>query len=661
MSDVYDFLIHQLPGLDSNFRPSPVQAEYAGSIESALCSGGGRIHCIEGDTGIGKTLGYLLSAVEWLSSATLQRPRRVIVATHSRSLQRQLVKKSNKKLLDTFAEHIGFRPVCVALRMGRLNYVSFNRLMAILDTDSLASFAEDEAKPHLERELANWAVFSDGCLADLDDSMFPDHIRREDIAIAKHDALPDALADQFAQARDADIVVTNHALLVSDLVQQGASIGAVASGIEDVCLIVDEGEHFADSAEQSLAQTVSYSVVSRLAHELGYTANARHWDALLTRFTEREHAGQAAVLSDEHRQQLVEAVRGIRRTRKPDPDLSPSHAAWAELREILDDLESTLATPRSDTVLSYSEVRGLPSLVLARPTAGAVIQNGMEDRVTIFTSATLSDLQGEEYKPLYRHLLGGLGLSNTSPLVGQTSRHEAVGFGHMRFRLAVADNRPLEEANDGKHLSVTYARHAVAQIVTPRHGRTLVLCASYRDVARLDDHWPDTDRARVVTHGVGADLNVIAAGMSSNGILVTPAGWEGLSPERGNGPFWARVVLLRSPTPPVNPSDVLVTANRLMVRGATSRDDAVRRANIMLHSRAKTSALHKIRQGLGRGIRHRDDDVEIVILDPRFRHDGVMKNGRLAGQASAIPSRFQAEFRSEVSKNRPDKSPQLIL
>lgn len=210
-----------------------------------------------------------------------------------------------------------------------------------------------------------------------------------------------------------------------------------------------------------------------------------------------------------------------------------------------------------------------------------------------------------------------------------------------------------------------YARKAVGHIVEGADaddcGRTLVLCSSYADVTVLIEHWPDKYRGRLITHGPGVALNVVAEGMPANGFLVTPAGWEGLSPRRGQDSFWSRVVILRNPTPALNPAEQLILVNSLRARG-DRKAVAERRANQIGFAQANTQALHKLRQGIGRALRHPDDDVEIVLLDPRFlgaeskARAGAGKGGGLTG---AIPPRFWPAFRQALKSER--REPSVVL
>lgn len=210
---------------------------------------------------------------------------------------------------------------------------------------------------------------------------------------------------------------------------------------------------------------------------------------------------------------------------------------------------------------------------------------------------------------------------------------------------------PLQENETGGYqMSEAYARRAASHALAGARGRVLILCNSYRDVDVLARIWPDQKRTRLITHPRGANINLIAQSLGPNDALATPAGWEGLSPERSGEAFWARIVILRNPRQPIKPTDKLLLTNKLRVRGY-SQGVAESNAHKILHTQNQTKTLHKLRQGLGRAIRHRDDRAEVIILDPRFfRRNGDGPAG-IRGLEASIPKRFRAAYSQALEAN----------
>ena len=644
------FLNEVLPGSTPGMVANPAQVAYAKDVAKALGQKTGSLHCIQGGTGIGKTLAYLLAATDWLNEGTQQRPRRVVIATYSRSLQRQVIDEGHQKAVAEYARFQGIREPRVALRMGRQNYVSPNRLAHVLGATHLESVIEDPKRTADERRLAEWAHTTEGCLLDLDPDILPPHIQLRDIQVSRHDPLPQALAQQQADAEAADIMVINHALLVSNLARDASVFGQ--SRPDDVALILDEAEHFPDVAEQILSDGVSYRQVANLARTLGYRKIADDWSSLLDQYTDPTRGEQTEHLSDEHANAVGQALKRIQRTRKVDIEKSADHAEWADLRELSRHLAKRIDQGDQHIGVNRSPIRGLPSLVAARPTAAGILNKGLDSRRTILTSATLGDINSTPREPHFVYILTRLMRSTSDPDLGVMAQHEPTDFGRLSFQLPEAPCYPLVAGQDQRRLADAYAAHAIPWATGCRNGRTLVLCNSYNDVDILIHHWPDRERARLVTHPVGANLNSIAESMGANDVLLTPAGWEGLSPQRDGAPFWSRVVLLRNPTPPINATQAWMIAASLQRREKLHPIMARHRAQQILHSRNRTQAAHRLRQGIGRAIRHRNDRCEIVILDPRFHKSSRRQGSGLAGLAAAIPTRFHQKFLADVEHSR---------
>src|SRR5216117_43080 len=96
-------LARALPG----FEPRPEQAALAEAVERALA---GEEHLVaEAGTGVGKSLGYLIPALE--------SGRRVVIATATKALQEQLLEKDVPAAARALR-----REVRVAVLKGRQNY-----------------------------------------------------------------------------------------------------------------------------------------------------------------------------------------------------------------------------------------------------------------------------------------------------------------------------------------------------------------------------------------------------------------------------------------------------------------------------------------------------------------------------------------------------------
>lgn len=645
---VVQFLSETLPARHPHYRYNSVQVAYASSMSEALAQGQGKIHFIEGDTGIGKSLAYLLTMADWIARGR-DRGRQGVVATHSRALQRQLMDEENQTLISAYLESQGLSPLRMAVRMGKRNYVSLDLLSLALESNTLAEAATDDARPSAERQLAQWALETDGCLLELEEDDLPDGLTLGEIAMHESDPLPDHLREHFQDVQTADIQVINHALLAMDLLTQHGVTGSD----EPVAMLLDEAEHFPSAAQNLLSQRLSFGMTRGHLAQLGLEKASRSWEQLLARYRSPERANGAAPVSASEAAELVEGLQAILKARPRKARLADPRAQheWSRLRKEASAVLEAMREGSNQLALSYSPVKGLPSLVLNDTAGGRLLKANAATRSTILTSATLSDLghaPGEP--PSFSYIQSELVMNASDTRLGVERSHQALAFGDIRFHLPDAPARPQGKTLDGEfELQAEYVRYAWDAIRQHDGGRTLVLCVSYRDVETMLEGCPESLRDRLVTHGRGAPLNRLAESMPDNGILLTPAGWEGLSPARtSQEAFWQHVVLLRNPTPRPDPViELALTRHFQKQRPDAGPHEARRQANALLMRKGIVQTLHKLRQGLGRSIRHPDDSVQVTILDPRFpRPDGRVPAGvkvspRLVG---AIPFRFLSAY-----------------
>src|SRR6266700_1943943 len=167
---------------------------------------------VHAPTGVGKSLGYLVP----IAAAG----RRAIVATATKALQSQLIDRDLPRLADAFQ-------TTSALLMGRGNYVCLAKVDALVAATRLAATAQEEAA----LQVVDWAVDSDsGSRLDA-----PPGTRDDvwDLISTPGEDCPGQKGCSFfkrcfaerakEQARDVDVVVTNHHLLLLELELRQAS------------------------------------------------------------------------------------------------------------------------------------------------------------------------------------------------------------------------------------------------------------------------------------------------------------------------------------------------------------------------------------------------------------------------------------------------------
>ena len=106
-------LSRSLPSFE--FRPQ--QLQMAGAVHHALQQGHHLM--VEAGTGTGKSLAYLLPAIQW----ALANDKRVVISTYTKTLQEQILNHDIPLLRDTLG-----LPFRYSLCMGNENYLSLRHM-----------------------------------------------------------------------------------------------------------------------------------------------------------------------------------------------------------------------------------------------------------------------------------------------------------------------------------------------------------------------------------------------------------------------------------------------------------------------------------------------------------------------------------------------------
>jgi ATP-dependent DNA helicase DinG len=232
----------------------------AEAVEASLTRGEHLL--VQAGTGTGKSLGYLVPA--------LASGKRVVVATATKALQAQLVDKDLPRLADALEKVLGRRPT-YALAKGRSNYACLQQVhqgpgaREPEEQDTLWDGPTSMMGQQVVK-LREWAA--EAVTGDRDEVPFPVNDRAwRQISVTARECLgskcPDRV-DCFAekareQAKTADVVVANHALLAV------ATFGGVPVLPEHDAVVLDEAHEFVSSATDALTVEVSGAGARRAA------------------------------------------------------------------------------------------------------------------------------------------------------------------------------------------------------------------------------------------------------------------------------------------------------------------------------------------------------------------------------------------------------------
>jgi ATP-dependent DNA helicase DinG len=246
------------------YEDRPSQREMAAEVARLYNDGG--VGLLEAGTGVGKSLGYLIPALRWAAANR----ERTVVSTNTINLQEQLVGKD----LPFLAGALTDQKVRFALLKGWGNYVCLYRLEQARASGT-ALF--DEGLAGELAALEAWAArTADGSRSDL--PLQPrqevwDEIGAEpDLCLRLKCPLYDRCFVFAARraAAEADVIVVNHHLLLSDV-----AVRRVSQNWEDAAvlpayrrLVVDEGHHLEDAAAAHLGSVATRRAVQRLLNRL---------------------------------------------------------------------------------------------------------------------------------------------------------------------------------------------------------------------------------------------------------------------------------------------------------------------------------------------------------------------------------------------------------
>jgi ATP-dependent DNA helicase DinG len=193
----------------SNFEQRPEQIEMACVVQQSFdkC----RHLAVEAGTGVGKSFAYLVPAIQHVTS----NKNKILISTYTITLQEQLISKDIPFLANCMEENFS-----AVLAKGRNNYLCKRRLNFATKQRKIFDDLADELET-----IRDWANHTkDGSLSDL--GFWPSS-QAWDKVKSEHGNCPGRKCTHFSDcfyrcARrkidKADIIITNHALLFSDLI-----------------------------------------------------------------------------------------------------------------------------------------------------------------------------------------------------------------------------------------------------------------------------------------------------------------------------------------------------------------------------------------------------------------------------------------------------------
>ncbi|HZR93789.1 MAG TPA: ATP-dependent DNA helicase [Gaiellaceae bacterium] len=581
-------LARVLPGYEAREE----QAELAHAVERALA--GGRHLLAEAGTGTGKSLAYLVPA--------LDSGLRVVVSTATKALQQQLLAKD----VPLAAAALG-RAVDVAVLKGRHNYLCRHRLHGF-ELLGGAAFARDDDGRAFDELLRGWVERTEtGDRAEL--AVEPSETLWSELAVGADRCLGRSCAfvgTCFSEAareraQRADLVIANHALYFADLGLRERRDGAGVLPDHDA-VVFDEAHKLEDVAAVWLGGRVSGAGLHRLAGDVdracrqaGVPSPARQLD--------RVERAAASLLGA-----VCPQAGRLRLRRPPRAPLRALAQRLVELAASLagrgDELDSlagrALATAAdAEACLDPGE---LERVVWAEPDtvvwAPVDVSRELRERLwdvgptAVLVSATLGAAGS------FAFVRERLGLRAADELrVGSPFRFDE------QARLYLPPGMPDPRAGG----ALERVAEETAELCTASRGRALVLTSSYRALDAIAARLRTCLEQAVLVQGDAPRERLLErfAQEVDSVLVATATFWQGVDVP---GESLSLLVVDKLPFPP--PGDPLVEARceRIAAEGGDWFLDYLLPAAVL-----------QLRQGFGRLIRsHRDRGV-VAILDPRVR------------------------------------------
>ncbi|UED86984.1 ATP-dependent DNA helicase [Streptomyces profundus] len=600
-------------------------AERAGQVAMAEAIAqaieGGEHLLIQAGTGTGKSLGYLVPAIAGGD--------RVVVATATLALQRQLVERDLPRTVSALHPLLRRRPEFATLK-GRSNYLCLHRLHeGVPQDDEQGLFDPLEAaqaaggpSSRLGKDLLRLREWADDTESGDRDDLSPGVSDRawSQVSVSSRECLGASKCvygmECFAEAareraKLAEVIVTNHALLAIDAIE-GAP---VLPGHE--VLIVDEAHELVSRVTGVATGELTPGAVNRVVRRAAKLVDEKVADQLQTAAesferlmelalpgrleTLPEDLGYALAALRDASRAVITALGNTRDASLADED-AVRKQALASAESVQAVAERITQASEFDVIWCERHDRFGASLRVAPLSVSGLLREKLfTDRSVVLTSATLK-LGGD-----FNGVGASLGLAPEGERGDELPAWQGLDVG------SPFDYRKQGILYVAKHLSAPGREGSradmldeLAELVEAAGGRTLGLFSSMRGARAAAEEL----RERL-------DLPILLQGEETLGELIksfaddprtclfgTLSLWQGVDVP---GPSCQLVVMDRVPFP--RPDDPLVSARQKAVEEAGGNG---------FMAVAATHAALLMAQGAGRLVRSTGDKGVVAVLDPRL-------------------------------------------
>lgn len=572
---------------------------------------------VQAGTGTGKSLGYLVPA--------LAHGERVVVATATLALQRQLVERDLPRTVDALSPLLGRRPEYAMLK-GRSNYLCLHRLNeGVPQEEEDGLFDQFEAAAptsKLGKDLLRMRDWADETETGDRDNLTPGVSDRAwaQISVSSRECLGATKcaygAECFAEmarerAKLADVVITNHALLAIDAIE-----GAPVVPQHEV-LIVDEAHELVSRVTGVATGELTPGQVNRAVRRAAKLVNEKAADSLQTaaetfeRLMELalpgrleeipEDLGYALMALRDAARTVISAMGATRDKSVQDEDAVRKQALAAV--ESIHSVAERIANGSEWDVVWYERHDRFGASLRVAPlsVSGLLREKLFNERSVVLTSATLK-LGGD-----FNGVGASLGLAPEGTEGEDVPQWKGIDVGSpfdypKQGILYVARHLspPGREGSRGDMMD------ELTELVEAAGGRTLGLFSSMRAAQAAAEELRGRLDTPILLQGeetLGELIKAFAADPATC-LFGTLSLWQGVDVP---GPSSQLVVMDRIPFP--RPDDPLMSARQKAVEEAGGNG---------FMAVAATHAALLMAQGAGRLVRASGDRGVVAVLDPRL-------------------------------------------
>ncbi len=607
------------------FESRPEQIKMAHAVQKAFADG--RDLVVEAGTGVGKSFAYLIPAIK----KSVESGDKVLISTFTITLQEQLINKD----LPFLAECLGAGFVAI-LAKGRGNYLCKRRLRFAMRRQSLLfeKLAEELV------EISDWAgETEDGSLSDLP---FVPSGKVWDLVNSEHGNCPGRRCDNFADCfyrrarrrlEGANIIVSNHALMFSDLVLKEESFSLLP---DYKSVVIDEAHNIENVAQEHFGIDISSGKIKYLLDGLynnnthkgllvysknadkaiklvwqirkcssSFFRNVKDWYEL----NRKENGGRCHKnfvednLSERLKQLRAELSAMANNIKDVDEKLEILRFANRSAA-VVKDLHNFLCQEK-DGYVYWVEVgaksRSAVRLKSAPLNVGADVKRALFDEYesVVLTSATLStDGEQEGGFDFFARRIGLVDYDGVK--LGSPYDYEK--------QVTIYIEKDMPDPNEGEFIEC--ATEAIKKYVQMTKGSAFVLFTSYMMLEKIAEKitgWFDEQGMKLLQQGAGVDRSgLLKRFKNEQGCVLfgTDSFWQGVDVP---GESLSNVIIVRLP---------FAVPNQPLLAG---RIEQIRKqgGNPFLDYQLP-SAIIKFKQGFGRLIRSKSDRGIVVVLDSRI-------------------------------------------